>query len=185
MVRLFKAITAGNDLKELKSENSQKFKFIRDTKISYFIPQNSFFCVNNSFVKILKPSRSHPGFDPTVAYREYIQLPDCLEMVIEVESLEVKNYLQKYLHLINYFGKRGCFFQFIEYSDEPSEPNVHDFKPSNQQPGILQQYDDFPESATFDQVNNFSNSKIARKREIMVLPIHSISSSKSFTAYKL
>ena len=89
------------------------------------------------------------------------------------------------MHKINYFGKRGCFFQFIEYSDTPNNPNVLPFKIEDGISGILQEYDDFNEKSTFDMVNNFSLTTNKRAKEIFVLPLKNIASSKSFSHYKL
>lgn len=184
MAIINQAITIGNELAEMQNDNSYSFSIIRDTRIYYHIPENSFICVNNSFIKILKPSRNNPGFDATVAFREYVQLPEYLEIIIEVENQEAVNYLKQYLHCINYFGKRGCFFQFIEYIENPSQPNVAIFQATGNQYGILQQFDDFLTSATFEQINNYNQTKTSRRQQVMVLPLKSISSSKSYTAYK-
>jgi hypothetical protein len=105
-------------------------------------------------------------------------------MIFEVKSNEQKEYLQKYLHKINYFGKRGCFFQFLEYSDNPSEKNVYPFREAQNLRGILQEYDDFDEKATFEMVDNFSSKATKRKKVVLALPLQSIGSSKAYTVYK-
>ncbi|MCC7525784.1 MAG: hypothetical protein IT250_13230 [Chitinophagaceae bacterium] len=110
---LNQAITVGGEFEQLSSHNSKQFQFVRDTKISYFIEEGSFFSVNNSFVKILKPAREVGGFIQTVAFREYLFLSSPLEIIFEVATEEQALYLKRYLHRINYFGKRGCFFQFV------------------------------------------------------------------------
>lgn len=184
MAILNQAITIGNDLQQLEHKKSLLFSFIRDAKISFFIEQDSSFAVNNTFVKILKPSRSSDGFAQTVAFREYVFISKPLEIIFETQSLEQKEYLQKYLHKINYFGKKGCFVQFVDYSDKPNEANVKPFDIVKISYGVLQEYDDFGEEVTFDKVNNYSRSKTLRKKEIMVLPLQSISSSKGFSVYK-
>lgn len=185
MAIINQAITIGNELAEFQTAKSRNFSIIRDAVIHFKIPENSFICVNNSYVKILKPSRSNAGFDATVAFREYVQLPEYLEMIFEVESQEGVNYLRQYLHYINYFGKRGCFFQFIEYLEYPSYPNVSVFQVVENHSGIIQQFDDFPPTATFAQINNYSNTRGAREQHIWILPLRSIGSSKSFTAYRV
>lgn len=184
MAILNQAITVGNDLQELEHKKSLYFSFIRDVRISFFIEQDSSFAVNNTFVKILKPSRSSDGFAQTVAFREYIFISKPLEIIFETQSLEQKEYLQKYLHKINYFGKKGCFVQFVDYSDNPNEANVKSFNIENLPYGVLQEYDDFEKSITFEKVNNYSSLKTIRRKEIMVLPLQNISSSKGFSIYK-
>lgn len=184
MALLNQAITIGGELGYLEGKKSLYFSFIRDAKISFFINNDSYFSVNNSFVKILKPARNGGGFGQTVAFREYLYLSNPLEIIFEINNKDQKSYLQKYLHRINYFGKRGCFFQFLEYSDSPNQANVKSFNFEKGSFGILQEYDDFDEKATFENVNNFSSKTTKRKKEILVLPLQNISASKSFTVYK-
>lgn len=183
MAILNQAITLGGDLELLQKRNSEEFRHVRDAKIGIYIEDNSYFCVNNSFVKILKPAREGGGFGQTVAFREYIYLSNPLEIVIEVESKEQKDYLKKYLHKINYFGKRGCFFQFVEYKDKPNDANVFPFSSTNLIPGIIQEFDDFDSRAMFDNVNSFSKSTTKRKKTIFSVPLFRISSSKSHSTF--
>ena len=184
MAILNQAITIGGDLEKLATINSNFFSFIRDAKIDFYIEANSYFAVNNSFVKILKPSRSDDGFGQTVAFREYIYLSSPLEIIFETQQEGQKEYLQKFLHKNNYFGKKGCFFQFIEYLDSPHEANVKAFDTNNLSFGILQEYDDFGKNVTFDNVNNYASSRTVREKEILVLPLQNIGSSKGFSLYK-
>lgn len=184
MAILNQAITAGGDLEQLDKKKSIEFGYVRDAKIMYYLQSGSSICVNNSFVKILKPDRNGNGFAQTVAFREYIYLSHPIEIIFEVKDESAKAYFCKYLHRINYFGKRGCFFQFIEYRDDTSEPNVIPFKSGDLAPGILQQYDDFGK-VEFDNVNNFSTSSTKRDLKALILPVKQISSSKSYTHYKV
>lgn len=185
MAILNQAITIGNEFDKLNEKGSLYFLFIRDAKISYYLANSSTFCVNNTFVKILKPDRDKPGFIRTVSFREYIHVSNPVEIIFEVHNEFATKYLKKYLHKINYFGKRGCFFQFLEYNDNPPEANVVPFDVKKGLSGILQKYDDFDESVTFEMVNNYSGKPTKRKEEIWVLPLRSKSSSKSYTSYVL
>jgi hypothetical protein len=184
MAILNQAITIGGELELLRVNNSIHFKFVRDGKIGYHIEEGSHFSVNNSFVKILKPAREGGGFGQTVAFREYLYLSNSLEIIFEVTTNEQMQYLKKYLHKINYFGKRGCFFQFVEYSDTPNEPNVLDFNIGTITSGVLQEYDDFDKKATFESVSSFSSTTSKRNKRILLIPIQKINSSKSFSIYK-
>ncbi len=163
-------------------ENKRYFEIIRDTVISYYIKGS--FCVNNCFVKIQK-QRDNSPFKPTVSFREYIFLENDLEIIFDVANEEHAAFLKKYLHRINYFGKRGCFFQFIKYTDEPNESNVKIFDVKHLTYGVLQEYDDFERNLTFDNVNSYSENKTKRSKSIMVLPLMSKASSKSYTHYKV
>lgn len=184
MAILNQAITIGGELEHLEEKKSKYFVFIRDVKIYYRLEEGSFFSVNNSFVKILKPAREGGGFGQTVAFREYLFLSNAIEVIFDVETEEQKEYLKKYLHKINYFGKRGCFFQFVEYNDNPQEPNVHSFDSQSLQAGILQEYDDFDSKATFDNVNSYSGGTTKRTKTIMLLPLQRVGSSKSYSLFK-
>lgn len=184
MAILNQAITVGGELADLEKRGSKTFGYIRDALISYRIEENSFFSVNNSFVKILKPAREGGGFIQTVAFREYLYLSNPLEIIFGIQTEEQKVYLQKYLHKINYFGKRGCFFQFVEYKDEPEEANMIEFSSINLIAGIIQEYDDFDKMATFDSINSFSESKTKREKILYQIPLQRVSSSKSYSIYR-
>jgi hypothetical protein len=183
MAILNQAITVGGDLEKLEAKKSKEFGYIRDSKILFYIPRNITFCVNNSFVKIHDPVREGSGFKPTISFREYIYISDKIEIVFEVDSVAQKSYIKEYLYRVNYFGKKGCFFQFIAFTDEPTEPNVKPFDANNGFAGILQSYDDFDDKAIFDSVSNFSTVNSKRKEQILVLPLQIESSAKSFTKF--
>lgn len=185
MAILNQAITIGGDLEVLQKKNSVEFGYVRDTKIGFYIETGSMFSVNNSFVKILKPAREGGGFGQTVAFREYLYLSKPLEIVFGVKDEKHKSYLQKYLHNINYFGKRGCFFQFMEYEDRPNETNVIEFNSTNLIPGVIQQYDDFDSKCSFDSVNSFSGIKTKRKNTLYQIPLQRVGSSKSYSIYRV
>ena len=169
------------DGKEVFEEKKSKgFAFIRDAQIEYRVLGS--FCVNNCFVTI--QSLRDGTYRGKPSFREYIYLSDNIEIIFDVKSNEAKQYLQKYLHRINYFGKRGCFFQFVGYRDNPSEPNVKDFDVSDFSPGILQEYDDISSRADFKNVDNFDSASTKRDKKILVVPVRNINSSKSYTYFR-
>lgn len=181
------------DGKEVFEEKkSKEFAFIKDTQISYRVSGS--FCVNNCFVKIQKIKTDkrnkkqkeegvifEPGLKTTVNFREYIYLSDSIEIIFDVKDDEAKQYLQKYLHRINYFGKRGCFFQFVGYLDNPGESNVKEFNVSDFAAGILQEFDDISPKADFKNVDNFNKAGAKREKKILVIPVQNMNSSKSYT----
>lgn len=160
--------------------NPQLFAIIRDLKIFYRIKGN--FCVNNCFIKIQK-QRDNDPFRPTVSFREYVSVSDDIEIIFETDTLESVGFLKTYLHKINYFGKRGCFFQFVKYDEVPSKANVNVFNPHDLSAGIIQGYDDFDKSLTFEQVNSYSEARTKRRKQLLVLPLVNNGSSKSYTSY--
>ena len=163
-------------------KNPEFFNIIRDANISYHINGN--FCINNCFVKIQKQRDKEP-FKSTVSFREYIYLDGDLELIFDVDSSESAIFMKKYLHMINYFGKRGCFFQFVEYKDIPSNPNVTNFDTQIIAAGIIQEFDDFDHSLSFGNVNSYSSLKTKRKKMLLVMPLSNIRSSKSYTHYSI
>lgn len=183
MAILNQAITLdGIDFETGKGKN-ERFKMVRDVTITYYLKGN--YCVNNCFVKILKPSRSKPGqVQETVSFREYIHINEPLEIIFTVKSEHQKTFLQSYLHKINYFGKRGCFFQFMEYKEFPNEPNSRYLKEEMLSAGLIQEYDDFNEKLTFEHVNNYGGkASVKREKKILILPLNRKNSSKSYTNY--
>ncbi len=185
MAVLNQAITLDGIDFEMDGKKNENFVMVRDAKIGYRLAGD--FCVNNCFVKILKPSRSRPGeVQETVSFREYLHINRPIELIFDVDTEQSGSFLKQYLHKINYFGKRGCFFQFLEYLDEPGNPNVSPFDPSNLVGGILQQYDDFGSKFSFEDVNNYGGkSSVKRDSEIFVLELNRKGSSKAFTHFQV
>ena len=170
-----------NDGREIfEDKKSNEFAYLRDANISYHVSGS--FCVNNCFVTI--QSLRDGSYRGKPSFREYIYLSDKIEIIFEVKDEEVKQYLQKYLHRINYFGKRGCFFQFVGYLDNPSEPNVKEFDGEQFSPGILQEYDDISSKALFKNVDNFDSAGAKRDKKILVMPVENVNSSKSYTHFR-
>lgn len=169
------------DGKEIFEEKkSKEFSFIKDATIEFRVSGS--FCVNNCFVTI--QSLRDGTYRGKPSFREYIYLSDNIEIIFDVKGEDAKQYLQKYLHRINYFGKRGCFFQFVGYRDNPGEPNVKEFDPSDFSPGILQEYDDVSPKADFKNVDNHNTANAMRCKKILVIPLIRVGSSKSYTHYK-
>ncbi|MBB3186022.1 hypothetical protein [Microbacter margulisiae] len=178
---LFNQAITIDGTEQFENKKSQELSYIRDAGIEYFISGS--FCVNNCFVTI--QSLRDGTYRGKPSFREYIYLSDNIEIIFEVKDESAKAYLQKYLHRINYFGKRGCFFQFVGYNDSPSKSNVNIFDVKNFKPGILQEYDDMAEDAEFKHINNFDSATAKRSKKILLIPVHNENSSKSYTHYKI
>lgn len=179
MAVLNQAITIDGE-SVFERDKSNEFTFIKNAQISYRISGS--FCVNNCFITI--QSLRDGIYHGKPSFREYVFLSDNIEIIFDVENKEAKQYLQKYLHRINYFGKRGCFFQFVGYRDNPSKPNVKEFDTSNLLSGILQEFDDISPDAQFKNVNNFNSANAKRDKKILVIPVKNQNSSKSYTHYR-
>lgn len=177
---LFNQAITIDGIEIFEDKKSKEFAFIKDAEIYYHVSGS--FCVNNCFVTI--QSLRDGLYRGKPSFREYIYLSDNIEIIFEVNEEVAKQYLQKYLHRINYFGKRGCFFQFVCYRDNPSEPNVKVFDISDFTSGILQEYDDISHEAQFKHVNNFDASQDQRKKKILIIPVQKVNSSKSYTHFR-
>lgn len=196
MALLNQAISVGGDLDILSEKGSKCFKIIRDAKISYHLPHNICFCVNNMFIKILKQKEDkgnnekkgkafEDGFQRTVSYREYVHISQPIQIIFEVQDEVSMSYLKKYLHGIPYFGKSGCFIQFLGYNDTPPEPNVTLFDYNTTKKGIIQKFDDFDSSVTFEMVSNLSDKKTKRKQESWLIPVELEESSKAYSKFAM
>ena len=152
-------------------------------RINYRV--SGYLTANNYLIKIQKKRDQNSDFNSTVSYREYIYASEPLEIIFDTDSDKSVKFLKKYLYRINYFGKRGCYFQFLRYSDSPSLPNVQPFDIHKIIPGIIQEYDDINERMNFENVNSYSQKKVTRDKKRLVIPLIRESFSKSFTKYKV
>ncbi len=178
---IFNQAITSNGKESFEEKKSEEFAIIKNAKIEYHVSGS--FCVNNCFVTI--QSLRDGSYRGKPSFREYVYLSDDIEIIFEVKDEQAKHYLQKYLHRINYFGKRGGFFQFVGYKEYPSEPNVNIFDVSNFIPGILQEYDDISPKSKFINVDNYTSAGAKREKKVLVIPVQNKNSSKSYTHYKV
>jgi hypothetical protein len=102
------------------------------------------------------------------------------------------NFLIHYLSRINYFGKRGCFFQFKNVSDYPLQELTKEYSReitdniffNDGRSKILNKIDDFGLETTFENANNYSKEKTKRIPKIICLPYKVLKSNKNFTLLK-
>lgn len=176
------------------------FKWIKDLEISIRLPQDVI--VNNCFIRIqnlkreeTKKEGSDDIFQSTVAFREFIYFKEPIEVAIEITKINAaqNTKLESVLKHINYFGKRGSFFQIISQnsnffnSKETLEYGYsQELSTTKYLTSILYEVDDFGEKIqSFDQVNNYAENTTHRKKIIWCFPYNLISSSKSYYHYRL
>ena len=178
----------------------QKFDLIKKLMFEYYLPD--YLVINNCFLRILQSPHSetlkkfpHLPFISTVAFREYIYFSGEIKLAftskINFENEDL-SFLKKYFAKINYFGKRGCFFQFKDFSDMPIENLDKNYSRllsdkeyfQDSRPKILCKIDDFGEKSTFFKVSNYSNEKTDRVSKILCLPFKVIRANKNFTIIK-
>lgn len=172
------------------------FDIIKKLEIQYNL--SNFICANNCFVKIQKEphstkKKSNPNlaFDTAVGFREYIYYNDVVKFAIKVKSEEDIYFLDKYFRFINYFGKRGSFFQYINSRiiEENILPCVYTTyfeinKLGVGIDGLLVKMDDFDSKAKFEDVNTFSSKKTKRDEKIYLFKYKQVKAGKKFTLYR-
>ncbi len=179
MALLNQAITI-NGKETFETKKSIEFAFIKNAGIEYRVKGS--FCVNNCFVTI--QSLRDGNYRGKPSFREYVFISDTIEIIFNVDGVEARDYLQKYLHRINYFGKRGCFFQFVQYNEDCGAANVKEFDTTELNSGLLQEFDEVSPKAQFKNLNNFDSSKAMRDKKLYVIPVENLNSSKSYTHYR-
>lgn len=179
------------------------FDWIKGLSIAVRPPERV--VVTNLFAKILKPTRkkgAEKAMDRTIAFREYAQLETSVALAFNLADERVGD-LTTFLAQINYFGKRGGFFQLtaapriVEELPEGFVPMdgvyVQGTRVNGQAggafvAGVIQMMDDWGETLTYSKANIFSDEKIIlgkdRVRKGVVLPYRLLRSSKSFSYYE-
>jgi len=179
------------------------FNWIKNLSIAIRPPERV--VVTNLFAKILKPTRkeeAEEAMDRTIAFREYAQLEGIVALAFNVSEEHLHD-LTMLLVQINYFGKRGCFFQLMKAPDTAGElpdgfvpmdgvyiqdNQVRGQGPSTFVAGVIQMMDDWGDSLTFAKANIYTDEKIVvgkdRVRKGIVLPYRLVRSSKSFSYYE-
>jgi hypothetical protein len=175
-------------------ETAQKnFNLIRDLDLFFSLPE--FFVINNCMIRILKDNdkvskdlKTVKPFKSTVAFREYVYLSNAIHIAIDTSnnSDEEIQFLRKWFVQINYFGKKGCFFQFSDYIVKESLSNeyVKIFDKSFQ-PGIMFAMDDVDKKSEFKNMDNYNSvAKAKRAEKIYIFPYRQVEANKNYTFFK-
>ena len=189
---LLNAIITYDSLEKAK----EKFELIRDLEMHFALPNG--IVVNNCLIKIAKDNdkvtsaiKKISPFKPTIAFREYVYINDELKIAVKTKEQENSfvqsdlDFLKKWFMHINYFGKRGCLFQFIS-AEEINELSGRYSKILEEgiSAGIMFPMDDIDSDASFENMNNY-NHKIKAKRvqQIHIFPFRQERANKNFTLY--
>lgn len=111
-------------------------------------------------------------------FREWVYMEGNLSICCgEADRL---NELEKLFSLINYFGKRGCFFQYIPYKnveDGYREKPEFQIKPedlintnSKNKSFTVQPMDELGNKATFNRINPYSSDSAKLDRDRIIKP---------------
>jgi len=173
----------------------QKFPAIRDAAVAISVPDQV--AVNKAFVKVQVfedkvskadiPTARKEGrypFKSSVAFREFVAYHGLLGLALKADDNEVRSLMQN----INYFGKRGCFFQCtsLEVSENLPDGFTLLTEPAeNATMGTPQVMDDIKPDVPFENISIYDNPKNdVRKPNMVVLPMVAARSTYTYTLYR-
>lgn len=168
-----------------------EFTWIRDLIIYVCPPER--LVVNRNGYKLRYYDQTADKADktrPTVpmqdgfVFREWIHLQGHLQICCSAGSHISE--LEKLFAQINYFGKKGCFFQYLpDFKQETVEPL---FLPNPATGFTIQAMDDLGEKTTFSRINPFSTDKAQLNKDRVIksgfLPLKLIATSARYDIYR-
>jgi len=174
------------------------FDLVKDREIRFSPPDRC--VVQNTFIKVKQEERDAPKgiYCSTVSYREFCFFDGDLTIAINAKGMdkEKSNLLSNVMRHINYFRKRGSFFQFLGSKLSTEFPGGFslfesdtDFKMDTY--GIMQPLDDVGDTDDpdlFDRVSSYSYGKgltLGKHRVLKntFLPYRMVKSTRSYTYY--
>lgn len=150
-----------------------EFAWIRDLQIYVRPPER--LVVNRNGYKLRyydqtadKADKSRPivPMQDGFVFREWVYLEGNLQICCG-PTVRV-NQLQALFSQINYFGKRGCFFQYLPDAVQVSAEPL--WQPNLSQSFTVQPMDDLGEKTTFGKINPFSSEKATLGKDRIVSP---------------
>lgn len=132
------------------------FLTLRDLHIYAHVPALA--VVTRSFQKVLRPGDKERVWTSTIAQREYVVHAGPLVLAFGHDNdAFMQQDLMALLTAVNYFGRRGSFFQVTQIAEsEPDAGFIDLCAPSMQLSlGFLQRMDDMRHDATFTEVSTY------------------------------
>ncbi len=181
-----------------KEKLTKVFQDIKDMEIHFRMSNN--IVTNNCFVKIQKEPHSETKkknptltFQPTVAFREYLFLDSPIKIAMKLSGDAKDNgfddFLGNLLRRISYFGKRGCFFQFLSHNQVDDLPLDFSRTSGKGSPLFMANQildlDDFDEKAKWENANIYSKEKSGRIQKRYILPYRRAKSNRNFTLWTI
>lgn len=171
----------------------KSWPWLRDLPIGVQMPPH--IVVTNLFAKVLKLRRRPADtgsvdigpFQRTIGYREYVYLPDPIELLFNVPDKQVEQ-LSDWLLQVNYLGKRGGFVQLLDRPQTVTTLPDHVLLTveSSQFPlyGLVQQLDDCDPKMKFAEANIYDSKRPKRLLRHIILPYRLKRSSRSYSWYE-
>jgi hypothetical protein len=167
----------------------QEFAWIRDLEVRIQPPD--YILVNRNGYKLRyydqttdKADKNRPTMPLTdgFVFREWVHLDGeltlCCGPTSRVEAL------QALFAQINYFGKKGCFFQFLPEQVTVTDTATIALDPAN---GFtIQPMDDLGDTATFRRINPYSEEKMGKTDRLIhpgFLPLQLLATSARYDLY--
>jgi hypothetical protein len=186
---------AANHHQEFQKWIEAKFRWIRDLQIYIQPPER--LAVNRNGYKLRYYDQSTNKADrkagknrATVAlqdgfvFREWVHFDGILRICCGPSDDLFQ--LEELFAQINYFGKRGCFFQYLpDRTERTSQPQ---FQPNPESGFTVQPMDDFGKKATFDRINPFSQTQAKENSDRVIssglLPLRLVASTARYDFYE-
>lgn len=150
-----------------------EFTWIRDLKIYLQPPEQ--LVVNRNGYKLRYYDQTADKADKTrstlpiqdgFVFREWIHLQGELK-ICAGECDDLRKLTQLFAQ-INYFGKKGCFFQYLpDATEKTSQPS---FTPDPNSGFTVQPMDDMGQKTTFNRINPFSQDKAQLNKDRIIKP---------------
>jgi len=169
------------------------FPLIRDLEMFLRVPE--VVAVNRTFQKIQRPAGGKEEvWNSTIAQREFcFHMGEMtIAMAVQEDSLQTAT-LRHAFTAINYFGRRGGFFQWdgdVLEIDPPHENNGFVNLSASDAPGtlsvgFLQRMDDIVPEATFDDISIWNpKAKGGRRSYTVILPYELARHGAGHTVYR-
>lgn len=130
------------------------------------------------------------AFKTTIGFREYVYYSGLIKILIKFDGKKENiDFLKLLLLRVNYFGKRGSFFQFIgvkEYDDN-EKPSGYSYifndvvSNDYDKNMIIFKMDDVDKNAKFDNMDSYSKEKAMRVSKIYCFEYEQYRANKNFT----
>lgn len=168
-----------------------QFAWIKPLKIYVLPPQK--LVVNRNGYKFRYRGDSSPELYEGFLFREWIHLDGKLKICCGSADRPVNlEILERLFAQINYFGKRGCFFQYCPDKEDVQKTaeKPPEFQPRPNKGFIVQPMDDMGTSdkTTFSRINPFSTetARLGEERLINVepLPLRLVATSAHYDVYE-